>query len=200
MPTQRTVTTTVYKFAELSEDAQQAALDRYRDFNADHEWWDFVFEDAKECGAILGIRIDRIYFRGFSSQGDGACFEGGYYYAKGAVRAIRKHAPGDETLAQIAQTLQDVQRGAFYALAAAVKHCGHYYHENCTSIDVEIDRPPYSVSAEQEEAIKEALRDFMRWIYRRLEAEYEYLTSDEQVRESLEANECGFTEDGRIYR
>lgn len=40
-----------------------------------------------------------------------------------------------------------------------------------------------------EEAVKDALRSHMRLLYRTLEEEYSYLTSDDAVREALKANE-----------
>jgi hypothetical protein len=193
----RTRINTLYAFSELSDDAQRHALDKLRDLNADHEWWEFTYDDAKQCAAILGIEITRIYFSGFSSQGDGACFKGSYNYAKGAVKAIREHTGGtDAELERIARELQSVQRSAFYKLSASVKHSGHYYHEMCTRIEVS-NGDEYATES-QTQAVKEALRDFMRWIYRRLEKEYEYLTSDEQITESIEANEYEFTEDGDL--
>jgi hypothetical protein len=39
----------------------------------------------------------------------------------------------------------------------------------------------------------------MDWLYLTLEKEYEYLTSEETIKESLIANEYDFTEDGKIY-
>lgn len=193
MPRERVRTDTVYKFAELSDDAKQTALDKLRDLNVDHEWWEFLYDDAKECGRILGIDIDRIYFSGFWSQGDGACFEGSYRYVPGAAAAIKKHAPQDAELARIARDLQNAQRPAFYTATASVKHRGHYYHSLCTSIECDAEQGTLD-----HDALKDALRSFMDWIYRALEKEYEYLTSDAQVIESIEANEYEFTEDGTL--
>lgn len=48
--------------------------------------------------------------------------------------------------------------------------------------------------------LRDALRSSMRWIYRQLEKENEYLTSDEHVDENIRANEYEFTEDGDRYR
>ena len=47
--------------------------------------------------------------------------------------------------------------------------------------------------------LEETLRDFNRWIYTSLRDEYEYLTADEQVDESIRENEYEFTEDGNRY-
>ena len=38
----------------------------------------------------------------------------------------------------------------------------------------------------------------MRWSYRLLEREYEYLTSDDAIKETIEANEYEFDENGNL--
>jgi hypothetical protein len=191
----RTETTsrTLYKFAELSEDAQQAALDACRDFEVRYDWWDFVYEDAKQCGGILGIDIDRIYFSGFWSQGDGACYTGSYRYAPGAVKAIAEHAPKDAELAGIARALRDVQRPAFYTARASMRQRGHYSHSGCMSVDGDAERGTLD-----HDALTQALREFADWIYSQLEREHTWRTADEQVRECIDANEYEFTESGKL--
>ena len=166
----------------------------------DYEWWDFVYDDAKQIGKIIGIDIDKIYFSGFCSQGDGACFEGSYSYAKGSVKNIKAYAPKDTELHQIALDLSKAQRKRFYELTANVKQSGHYMHEMCTDIRVyDSDSVFCDVDADTDDSITEPLRDFMRWIYKQLESGYDYLNSDEAVTESIKINEYEFDEDGNIY-
>jgi hypothetical protein len=55
------------------------------------------------------------------------------------------------------------------------------------------------MTADAEEAVTEALRDLARWLYRQLEREYEYLTSDAVVDEAILANEYTFTANGRRF-
>jgi hypothetical protein len=43
----------------------------------------------------------------------------------------------------------------------------------------------------------EAARDFMDWIYRQLEAAYEFEQKDETVAENIRANEYEFTAEGK---
>jgi hypothetical protein len=82
-----------------------------------------------------GTRYDPcIYFSGFSSQGDGACFEGTYRYKKGSVKAIKAHAPQDKELHRIAKGLQEAQRPTRYSITANIKHRGRYYHPGCMEI------------------------------------------------------------------
>lgn len=193
-------TVTTYDFAELNDKAKAHAIDKLRDLNVDHaDWHEATFEDAKTCAKLIGIDISCIYYTGFWSQGDGACFDGSYSYAKGGAAALKEHAPLDTELHRIATELQTLQRGACYGLCASTKHRGHYYHDGCMEIDVgDSDRCP--MTNEQEQELKDLLRSFARWTYAQLEREYIYLTSDESVRECIEANEYQFDTEGNLSR
>lgn len=209
------IETTVYRLGELSDAAKDETRGWYRQVGFDHDWFEFVYEDFERICAILGIDLKTvpvrlygdgtrrktcIWFSGFWSQGDGACFEGRYSHAKGAPRKIREYAPKEGELHRVADALQAIQRRNFYQLHASVAHRDRYYHEYCMAISVERDSPTYQdMTADAEEAVIEALRDLARWLYRQLEREYEYLTSDEMVDETIIANEYTFTETGHRF-
>ena len=55
------------------------------------------------------------------------------------------------------------------------------------------------ITCDAEAMITDALRDLANWLYRPLEQEYDHLTSDEAVDETLVANGYTFTEDGRRF-
>ena len=133
----KTVTIQMYQFNDLSDTAKEKVLENFRDINVGFDGWsDDATEDAEEIGRILGIDIENIYFSGFSSQGDGACFEGRYSYRKGSGKELIGYAPKDKELHRIARDIFNLQRRNFYRLEAKVKHSGHYYHKRCTEIDV----------------------------------------------------------------
>ena len=68
------------------------------------------------------------------------------------------------------------------------------------TISVDRDSPNnQQMTADAEDAVVELLRDFARWLYRQLEREYEYQTSDEVTDEAILANEYTFTGDGRRF-
>lgn len=148
-----------------------------------------------------GVRQEpRISFTGFWSQGDGASYEASYAYRKSATREIRGYAPKDTRLHAIADDLQAIQRRNFYQLSADVSHRGRYSHEYCVAISVERDSPTsQDMTADAEDAVIEALRDLARWLYRQLEREYDHLSSDEAVDETITANQYTFTETGRRF-
>lgn len=209
----RTFCQPVFNLSELSDAAKEAARSWYRENAFDSSWYASVYEDAAMIADILGIdlrnrktycngesRYDgiNIGFSGFSCQGDGAHFEGHYTYAKGAAKDIRKYAPQDAELHRIADELQAIQRKHFYRLTADVKHSGYYQHEFCTNIDVLLCNDHYSPpSIKIEGEVVQLLRDFMRWIYRALELEYDFQNSDENIGEMIEANSFEFTESGK---
>lgn len=225
-----------YAFKDLSDRAKENARDKYRENQSlDYDWWDYIYDDAVKIASMMGIEIDTkpvrlmngstrydpaIYFSGFWSQGDGACFEGRWYPVKDplvSIAAVMDHAPQDTDLHEIAFDLANLSERCNKLIPDAyvrVTHSGHYSHENCTSFDIDLPTPDHvdeynELQMEEwdalctrqgldfetfEEGIKEFLRDFMRWIYRQLEAEHDYLTSDECIDEYL--SEFTFDEDG----
>ena len=131
-----TIETQAFAYEELNEEAKENAREWYKRGELNQDWHEYIYDDAKACAALLGINIDKIYFSGFYSQGDGACFDGSYSYKKGALTAIKAYAPLDTTLHEIARELQAIQKPAFYRLCAEVEHSGRYYHENCTEFTI----------------------------------------------------------------
>ena len=52
--------TVLYSFDELSDTAKQSAIESLYDLNVDHDWWDYVYNDAEEVGCeINGFDLDR---------------------------------------------------------------------------------------------------------------------------------------------
>ncbi|OYX11977.1 MAG: antitoxin of toxin-antitoxin stability system [Rhizobiales bacterium 32-66-8] len=209
------ISTTVYRIDELPEGAKDGARAWYREGGFDHDWYDAVYEDFQHIAEILGIRLKNrgtrlsggrtrqdpcIWFSGFWSQGDGAAWEGVYSYRKYAAAELRVYAPKDKTLHRIAETLQAAQRQNFYQLRAEVTHRGNYYHAFTMAVSVARHcAAEVEIVGDAEAIVTHALRDLANWLYRQLEQEYDYLTSDAAVDETLIANGCTFTEEGRRF-
>ena len=201
MPRIDTVSTTVYRFDELSEAAKEKARQWYREGALDYEWWDSIYESATTAAKMMGIDIDQINFTGFSSQGDGARFKGSYRFQKGWRKAIIAEFGGEwqgELLA-LGQALHEAQGPQFYHLVADISYSGRYEHSGCMSINVQHDDDQWRDLGWCEGAIQDGLRAFADWIYQKLEKEYDYLMADEQVDESIRANDYEFTKSGKRY-
>lgn len=198
---------TLYKYEELSDRAKQRARECYLEGGLDYSWWEYLYEDFARVAEILGISLSEkpvplmngkcryepeIYFSGFYHQGSGSSFCGTYGYAKGAVAKIKKYAPQDEELHRIAQGLQDVQRRHFYRLTADMTSV----RDHCLRVEVGDSENPYRDIGDAEDDVRELMNDFNDWMFKCLQDEYEYLTSDEAVEESIVANEYEFDEYG----
>lgn len=211
----RIVETLVYALDELPPPAQDKARAWYREIGFDHDWYDAVYDDFQQIAAIFGLRFKTtpvrlygggtrqapcIWFRGFWSQGDGAAYEAWYSYAARAPLLVRAHAPQDAELHRIADALQAVQRRNFYQLHAETRLRGHYCHARSMLIDVTRDSPTgQEMTGEAELVVADALRDLADWLYRQLQQEYEYLTSDAAIDEVIHANDYSFTAEGRRF-
>ena len=207
----RIVETPVYDFTELSGAAKDKARAWFRE-TIDYDWWECVTDDFERICPILGVTLATrtvrlmgggtrekpcIWFSGFWSQGDGACFEGRYAYAPRAPRRIRDYAPQDTALHRIADALQALQRPNFYQLAASFRQTG------CLcgmTIAVDRDSPtgqPIVDGADDD--LVDALCDLAHWLCRALEREYEFQTADETIEEGMSANGYTFTAEGRRF-
>ena len=186
---------------KVTSSQRTALLEKYRYINVEHhDWWDSTYEEFREDMKAVGIDVQRMHFTGFWSQGDGACFEG---KLGNTLTYLDHHHVGQYPM--IRKLLE--HDGEVYAQC---EHRGHYYHQYCTSFWVDSDtltgmvhQPTefHEAIVEQwqreledeisdfEKDVIEQWRSYMQDLYRKLEKEYDYLTSDEAVWESIEANE-----------
>ena len=181
-------------------------LEKHRDINVHDDWWQPTYDAFADDMRLKGIRVDKMYFSGFSSQGDGACFEGRVSDWAVFLPTVGVTCPAVIALAKEHWTL-------------TVEHRGRYSHEYSTHFDIYMPNPddharsyydsfaerytPYPWDADDirtkawlallqqvdygklEEDMQEAFRGHMRDLYKRLEAEYDHLTSYEVVWEAI---------------
>ena len=184
--------------------SKEELIEKYRHYNVEHDWWDWQYADYVERMEAVGISIDAkdIHFSGFWCQGDGASFSG-YIHETDMKRFMEIHK------------LSEYYPEAFYFAVKdelgvkLVRSSHHYSHENTINIDLQDDsldysdfdeddvrgviyqamRDAYYVTARDlEEEIQQICRGYMKDLYLELQKEYEYLTSDECVLETIEAN------------
>lgn len=179
-------------------------IEKHHDINVDYEWWDCLYDDFKIEMLEKGITVDQINFSGFYSQGDGACFTGTV-----DMRVFLK----------IHDLEQDFMGATFFAgqreLYASITrtHSSHYSHEYTTQIELHEDTynnfdeddlrcQVYGEMAgllneewaRLEETVTKICRSYMRDLYRRLRDEFEALTTDEAIWETIVANDLHVVE------
>jgi len=208
----KTIQINLYSFEELDEKAKQKALQAYHDLNTDYNWWDFIYDDFVTVCQYLGISVDKktIHFEGFYSQGDGSSFGAEVDFVK-LLNGIeneswREYAPKQEfgfTLPGIDKRVLTLVKDSKIELAARIMSRKRGYG---VVVDLGLD---YSgETAKNHDLIYGELDKLEKWfdgvadnlnvfLYRSLQNEYEYQTTDEAIAESIEANDYCFTVDGK---
>jgi hypothetical protein len=177
-------------------------LEKNYEINLYYDWWDCVYYDRKEKIGEVGFSINNIYFSGFWSQGDGAMFE----YDRIDDKLLNEFV---DTLDLSPMRKQWIINNIY--ISGKGHHRGHYNHEKCCSHSIywEVANGGLhwstnfykwleSFADDFEEFIVDKYEDLCRDLYRSLEKEYDYLTSEGAILESLESNEYEFDINGNI--
>lgn len=151
-----TKTYKIYKFDELSEQAQSNVMTLLLHINVEHDWWEYIGDELNRQGSkLVGFDIGRSNYCELEIS-DCESF---------AKEIVNDHGKTCDT----------------YKLASE-------FLESLTDDD--------DLNNELEHEFKRAISEEYLSMLRR---EYEYLTSEEAIKETIECNEYEFTEDGRIY-
>lgn len=205
-----TIQLDLYGFAELSEKAKEKALREFANINVFDDWYTFTVEDFKIVCETICITVDttKTYFRGFYSQGDGSCFNAKVNIPQ-LVQAIKDqswkdYAPMlelDLSLPQADSRIIPLIRKESFDIVPKITGAERWYS---IAADLNYYLPNTGHRYDRIEAELQKLGDWLqsvadklnRYLYKSLEAEYEYQTKEETVIEAIEINEYQFTADG----
>lgn len=199
-----TMTRELYKFSELSKEAQNKAINLDRELLiSDDQCLDVCLEWIDYRLAQLGFKDHKSYYSGFGSQGDGFCFEFKGLDLEKLIKGVADEFPevlekGDLETLKKALRLNDL----IYVSTFETPY-SRYCHENSRGISVEFSLYlgyrfkciPHFLN-ELEETLKGIYERLCRGFYRELESEYQYLQSDKAIRLYLEDHDFEFLEDG----
>lgn len=169
-----------YQFNELSEEAQQNAIERLYDINVDHEWWDFIYSDAYHVNFY--IKYFDSYFR---------ITEYGFQYeAIDTINAILKnHGSSTDTYKLAKEYAPKIKRlNALIEIFGSIEDdCDGYLDDKISDLEYDL------------EEISKDFRDELASEYSHiLEKEYNHRTSREGIIETIEINELEFTKEGEL--
>lgn len=180
----------LYKFEELDERAKDKVRKRFGQEWPDYEWWGSVEVDAKACLAMCGFHLTDISFRGHGPFD--VRLNGTWYASDVNAEALKKHAPVDDKLHEIADMAQLIKNDCLLneqeMPSAKLLHVGRVS-------DVEV----FDAEDEIETRVSAMIDEACWWVGSQLMKEYEYLTSEEYIDETIIMNEYEFTEDGEQW-
>jgi len=197
----RTIEEKIYKFSELSQEVQAKVIEKNRYFNVYHPWYRFVYGDFIEDCKEIGVEVEpkSVEFRLDFSQGDGSKFKAYIDVPK----AIEKN--GIEIDSRVLKLVLDNRKLNFGA--SIESHPGRYYGvrldtESYYKDYIRSEGKPPRIEGEIDklcEALEQLAQDLNNKFFKMLKEEYEFLTSDEEVKTSLVENGYEFYENGDIY-
>lgn len=187
----RTISVKVYKFDELSEEAQQAALSNLGDINVDCEWWDYdeglidLTQKEMDEAEIKPGEIKSLLFSYKIKAFD--LDRGQYLQLKDVV------VNNEEAFRKFLKIPEDLWC-----------RCSYYFdnpaRDRNTYLEITIE--DYEELTEKESATICNAVDIMRnkiheaWVS--LRNNYEHLTSEEAIKDTIKANEYEFYENGKL--
>lgn len=209
----KTVRTKVYRFDELDTPAQKKALDEYRYVEVEHDWWQGDYDYFAALMRTIGIEVDlkNTFFKGFASQGDGAAVTADVDLKKlveGIAGKVWESEYGTNNTKELGfeecpvrpmvlkllyngQLEDTIEFKASTRFNYSTKLSFSYSLYDYDNIQPEVDK--------LEKWLEDIAQDVSSYLYRTLETTYDYLTSDEAVKESIISNEYWFTIDGKSY-
>lgn len=158
----------IYKFDELSDRAKQHAFEKLWDINVEFNWWDWTYSDAEE----IGLKITS--------------------FDLGRRRDIKGEITwyGDEDVSK--KILKN--HGADCETSKIAKQ----YLGELLRIKMQWDEESVEYEEELETLHDWFKKELLNAYWNILNEEYFYLTGEEAIRETIEANEYDFDEDGNL--
>jgi hypothetical protein len=193
------------QFLELPRRQQADILEKHRDINVFYDWHECAIDDFKNDMGRIGIRVGEVYFSGFCSQGDGACFEGVV-------------TNWELFLKSLGYTCAALISHAHNAFRFVSEHRGRYSHHKSVIYESDLPMPDneheydfcnrfnrdpagslheavwYALLSEHnsdslEKEFKKCFEGEMKRLYKELNDEHDHLTSDAAVLDTLVNND-----------
>lgn len=163
-----------YLFSELSEQAKQKAIQNACYYTVEDDWWQCTYEDAATCGIKI-TGFDIVYRREIYGK---------LLWSAESVaeQIIKEHGEGCDTYREAHCFLTAL-------LPIKVKQ----------RLLEDVDDIYMECADEIEDMEEEFKKDILQCYWKNLYEEYDYLTSNEAIIETIEANDYQFEEDGSRY-
>ena len=175
----RTIEIQAYKLNELDEQTKQKVIEDNIYINVEFDWWDCTYDTLRECG----IKVNSFDI-GRRRECEIEFLEDGYEIATNIV----------DTFGEAMDIVKDA-KNFIKDRDILVKKYGEGNDIDGYSVKEELyDEFDEEESILEDEFKRELSVEILYW----LRDEYEHLTSEEAIIETIEANEYEFTEEGKL--
>ena len=190
----------IYEFKELDKKTKEKALENLRDINVNHDWDEYTLQEFCDELSDIGFENADIKYSGFWSQGDGLCFDADINLSK--ILEHLKYSKRD-----IARAVKLEENDYLNFQIVKTSNANMYSHENTRYVDnrgygdlsksIGIYKSDILID-KIEKDIEEFRHELCKKFYKLLDEEYDERTSDEQIIETIDANEYMFNSSGEL--
>jgi len=209
----KTIEVTLYEFKELSPEVQKKVISRESNINTDYDWWDATYDDFATFCETIGIEVDlkNTHFTLSYSQGDGAGFSASIDLPKlltaietqswkdGYPKEDLKFYPVTTNMKRVCKLIsagkidgkawiEESNRGTSSTL----------YSDYVIMSDKDTQTRVDDALNELIEFLEDVTKKINYWFFRNLRNECDYLSSEEAIIETIEANEYTFEANGKM--
>ena len=191
----RTQQIQIYKFNELGKEEKETAIENERtnEFYLDYEWYDYLHKDFIEELNKIGVNCKGFFWDLYSS---------------------RDFKADELEVVDTQKFLKRIGLNKWLVMNGLRKEKTLIYHISLSEYgeaEVEIDfenednisNKEHEERAKERDEIENNIKPFIESkfseFYSKLYKDYDYLLSDEAIRENLENNDCEFNKDGSRY-
>jgi hypothetical protein len=175
-------------YDELSEEAKDRVTEELGDINVDYGWWEYLVEE---------VRSEWVERYGIDFELDGLCFDLGYrrelYFSKGKIWVDSQRRLLSALAPEIVLEMELDEEADFpFTFYFVTHHCGGGSAKTVLQLEDWRDEETVEFPVDVEEWFDDLCQDF----WRRLQKEYDDLTSREAIEDTIRVNEYKFTQDG----
>ena len=167
MTTKCSIEVEVFDYDQLPDDVKKKLLQEESESLAEIWQYDHLVDEFKERLEAIGFMEPNVWYSGFGSQGDGACFDADVDFEKVCKHLGITCEAGDEWVCEVLK----------------INH--HYVHEKSRRIELNNGGIADDVVLKLEEQIEELRLGLCKEFYMLLEVDYDSQISEEACLEGL---------------
>ncbi len=183
----RKETIQIYKFEELSKEAQEKAINDRQTINTDFDWWEFMYDDFADRLGKVGIECKNFFFDIYDRTitMDEPSVEDSEKILKSFLTSKEQILFGIEN-----EKIKDEVELKIYEEDGSIYF---YYSNDEGEAEEELNNSKYR------ETINNKLKEKLQTFLKELGKQHDFLMSDEAIKETIIANEYEFLKGGEMF-
>ena len=194
-----TIELNIYQFSELSESVQKKLIEENRCINVDYyDWYHNIIDEYTEKLEKEGFIEPKIHFSGFGNQGDGACFD---CTSIDIDPFLKKMGIRSSIVTKIIKNniKFNIVKNDLGYMYSHLNTRDVFFNDESLVLDCAKHPRVLNIIKNLLDVIENIRKIYSIGIFRKLEKEFDFLTSDEEVTFQLNEDDLQYFKNGASY-